>query len=97
MLKNKPNSLKIVLLLLAIVAVNWIGSHVYKRFDLTKDHRYTLSEAALNTLKTVNSPIVVDVFLEGNFPSELRRLHDETQQLLEEFSIHNSQIKFNFI
>lgn len=97
MLKNKPNSLKIVLLLLAIVAVNWIGSHAYKRFDLTKDHRYTLSEAALNTLKDVNSPIVVDVFLEGDFPSEFRRLHDETQQLLEEFSMHNPQIQFNFI
>ncbi|MEJ6792635.1 MAG: gliding motility-associated ABC transporter substrate-binding protein GldG [Lacinutrix sp.] len=71
---------------------------LYQRFDLTLDSRYTLNEASLNILKNVDSPIVIDVFLEGeDFPSEYRRLQTETKQLLEEFSAYNGDIKFNFI
>ena len=43
-----------------------------------------------------DSPIVIEVFLEGNFPSEFRRLRNETRQMLEEFSAYNSNIKFTF-
>ncbi len=45
----------------------------------------------------MDSPILVDVFLEGDFPSEFRRLRAETKQILEEFSASNKNIKFNFI
>ena len=97
MLKNKKNIVTIAITLVIIVAVNVISSKLYKRFDLTKDKRYTLSSEALQTVEDVDSPLIIDVFLEGNFPSEFRRLRDETQQLLEEFSLYNSQIKFGFL
>jgi ABC-2 type transport system permease protein len=38
------------------------------------------------------------VFLSGeDFPSEFRRLQNETKQLLEEFTAKNKNIVFNFI
>lgn len=97
MLKNKSNLIKTVLVLIVLIVLNWIGTKVYKRFDLTQDQRYTLSQSALAIVKDVKSPLIVDVFLEGEFPSEFRRLRNETQQLLEEFSLNNPHIKFNFI
>ncbi|HNQ27393.1 MAG TPA: gliding motility-associated ABC transporter substrate-binding protein GldG [Aquaticitalea sp.] len=97
MLKNKQTLKKTVLLLTLLVLVNILGSHFYKRFDLTQDKRYTLSESALGIVENIDSPLIVDVFLEGDFPSEYRRLRDETRQLLEEFALHNPQIKFSFI
>jgi ABC-2 type transport system permease protein len=83
--------------LIAIIAVNLISNTVYKRFDLTTDKRYTLSQAALTTVDEVNSPLIIDVFLEGDFPSEFRRLRDETRQIIEEFALYNSNVKFSFI
>lgn len=97
MLKNKSYITQIVVLLLILIIVNVVGNRLYKRFDLTQDHRYTLSEAALNTIKDVDSPMIIDVFLDGDFPSEYRRLQTETRQLLEEFSLYNSEVKINFI
>lgn len=97
MLKNKSNIKKVLLLLVLLVLANFLGSHFYKRFDLTHDKRYTLSKSALDIVEDLDSPLVVDVFLEGDFPSEYRRLRDETRQLLEEFAFHNREIKFNFI
>ena len=88
----------IAVLLIALIAINYISSFAFKRFDLTEDKRYTLSEATINIIKNVNSPIAIDVFLSGDdFPSEFRRLQNETKQLLEEFSTENSNIIFNFI
>ena len=97
MIKNKKHIIVVVVTLLVIIVVNLISSQVYSRFDLTKDKRYTLSDAAKQTIETIDAPIIVDVFLEGDFPSEFRRLRNETQQILEEFSVSNSNLKFNFI
>ena len=84
--------------MVAILIVNYISSRIYQRFDLTEDSRYTLSEASLNVINGVVSPIEIDIFLEGNdFPSEFRRLQSETRQLLEEFSAKNKNIIFKFI
>lgn len=88
----------IAILLIALIAINYISSFAFKRFDLTEDKRYTLSDATINIIKNVDSPIEIDVFLSGeDFPSEFRRLQNETKQLLEEFSAENNNIIFNFI
>ena len=95
--KTKSNIVLLTVLVVVLIGINVLGSHFYKRFDLTQDHRYTLSNAALHTLDSLDSPLIIDVFLEGEFPSEFRRLKTETRQLLEEFALNNDQLKFNFI
>ena len=83
--------------ILGIILINIIGSYFYKRFDLTQDQRYTLSNAAKETIATINIPIFIDVFLEGDLPSEFKRLQIETKQLLEEFEAYNPNVKFKFV
>jgi ABC-2 type transport system permease protein len=97
MIKNKKHIIIVMITLIVIIVVNLISNQVYKRFDLTKDKRYTLSDAAKQTIATVDAPLIIDVFLEGDFPSEFRRLRNETQQILEEFSVANRNLIFNFI
>nr|WP_255702507.1 gliding motility-associated ABC transporter substrate-binding protein GldG [Salinimicrobium sediminilitoris] len=84
------------MLLLIIVVINVISYNFYGRFDLTADQRYTLSEASKEIISKAEAPIIVDVFLEGEFPPEFRRLQAETRQLLEEFAAVNPQITFRF-
>ncbi len=96
-LKTKSHIVTLLFLLIVLILVNVLGSHFYKRFDFTQDHRYTLSQEALHTLDNADSPIVIDVFLEGTFPTEFRRLRTETKQLLEEFASYSDQISVNFI
>lgn len=93
----QKNSKEFFVILLLLVALNGFGSFVYKRFDLTSDKRYTLSKITLDVLDNVDEEVVVDVFLEGQFPQEFRRLQAETRQLLEEYQAYNSNIKFQFI
>ena len=44
----------------------------------------------------VEENIFIDVYLEGDFPAEFKRLQFETQQLLEELRAKNKHIKFKF-
>lgn len=97
MKENKSKALKqLGIVFLAIIVINLISNFFFKRFDLTQDKRYTLSETTLNIIKSVYSPLYIEVYLEGNFPPEFKRLQNETKQLLEEFSAYNSNIIFNF-
>ena len=83
--------------LVAVIALNIAGNLVFKRFDLTSDHRYTLSETSAIILQKIDKPLYVDVFLEGSFPGEFKKLQTETQQLLEEFKAQNPNIVFQFV
>ncbi|MBN9282784.1 MULTISPECIES: gliding motility-associated ABC transporter substrate-binding protein GldG [unclassified Flavobacterium] len=98
MKEHKKKSLKqFGIVILVLLAVNIAGSYFFKRFDLTQDKRYTLSETSLEIIKKIDSPLYIDVFLDGQFPGEFKRLQGETRQLLEEFKAYNSNIIFQFV
>jgi len=98
MIRTHNKNIKSVLFIIAILLiVNGIGNTFFYRFDLTQDHRYTLSKTSLNILKDVKEPLIVDVFLKGQFPGEFKKLQTETQQILEEFKAYNKNITFQFV
>lgn len=96
-INTKNNLKKLLISVVAVIAVNFIGNFFFHRFDLTKDNRYTLSETSLNIINKVNEPLYIDVYLDGEFPAEFKRLQTETRQLLEEFQAYNSNIIIQFV
>lgn len=96
-MKQKKQLFRFLGLIVVLIVLNIVGQNWFKRFDLTHDKRYTLSPASLKILDRIHEPTYVDIFLEGKFPADIRRLQIETKQILEEFQAYNSLIKFNFI
>jgi ABC-2 type transport system permease protein len=94
-MKNRYS--KIAVLTLGLILLNIIGSNIYKRFDLTEDHRYTLSKTTENIVKKVDDIILIKVYLQGNFPAEFKRLQTETKLHLEELKALNKNIQFRFV
>ena len=88
---------QLLVTLILLVAINYGNQLYFKRFDLTHDKRYTLSETSMDIIEQIDSPLYVDVFLEGNFPADFKRLQIETRQLLEEFTAYNPNIIFQFV
>ncbi|MDC6364437.1 MULTISPECIES: gliding motility-associated ABC transporter substrate-binding protein GldG [Flavobacteriaceae] len=83
--------------LVVVIILNLIGGFFFGRFDLTEDKRYTISEPALEVAQKFESPVVIDVLLDGNIPPEFSKLKTETELLLESFASKNNTIKFNFV
>ncbi len=94
--QTKKNLQQLFLLFMLVIVLNIIGNFYFKRFDLRHDKRYTLSETTIQLIKEIKEPIFIDVFLDGQFPPEFKRLQNETKQILEEFRSYNSNLIFQF-
>ncbi len=81
-----------------IILVNFTGSFIFDRFDLTEEKRYTLSEATTDQLQNLDEILFVRVYLEGNLPTEFRELRDATKEMLDEFRAYSGEnIHYEFI
>ncbi len=87
----------ILFVLVGLIFLNFFSATFFTRFDLTKDKRYTLSEVSKQLVNNLESSLIINVYLEGDFPSEFKRLQIETRQFLEELQAENSNIRFRFI
>ncbi|WP_299113889.1 gliding motility-associated ABC transporter substrate-binding protein GldG [uncultured Winogradskyella sp.] len=96
-MKKNKTLIYILAIIIGLVIINAVSSMLYGRFDLTKDKRYTLSEASKQLITSIDSPLIIDVFLEGDFPSEFRLLQTEVRQITEEFQLETNNIKINYI
>jgi ABC-2 type transport system permease protein len=85
-----------IILIAGLLLLNSVNQSIYKRIDLTADQRYTLSKTTKNIVSKVEKHLFITVYLEGDFPSEFRRLQAETRQYIEELAAENSNIKINF-
>ena len=87
-----------LVLLVLLLAINFLASVVHTRVDLTKEKRYTLSTATKNLLKNLDDNVQIDVFLKGEFPAGFRKLANSTAEFLELLKDRNSsRIHYRFI
>ena len=84
-------------LFITLIVLNIVNQGFYNRIDLTTDNRYTLAKVTKDIIANIDKQLIVKVYLEGDFPSEFKRLQIETRQFLEELSAKNSFIKIQFI
>lgn len=97
--RNKKRDLVALGLAIALlIMLNYIGSFVFHRFDLTTEKRYTLSDATKELLKNLDDVVFVKVYLEGEFPAGFKRLRNETKEMLDEFRAYSdNNIEYEFI
>ncbi len=94
---KNPNFKSLAFVIGSLLLLNTIGHFLFLRFDLTKDKRFTLSPVTLKTIDAVQNTLSIKVYLQGDFPAEIKKLQQETKQLLEEYQAYNSQIVFEFV
>ncbi len=70
---------------------------IHWRIDLTEEGRYSLSEGTEGLLDQLDEPLLVKIYLEGEFPAGFERLKLESRYMLEEWSARNGNVFFEFI
>lgn len=106
---NKKNNKRVsgrkwdIGIFLALVAViflvNYIGSVKFFRVDLTAEKRFSLSDSTKEILENLDDVVYVQCYLDGdNFPAGIKRLRNETRELLNEFKAYGgSNVEYEFI
>lgn len=94
---KKSHILQLILGLVIIVFLNVIGYYFFARIDLTQEKRYTLSESSKNLIGSLEDIVFVRCYLEGDIPSEYKKLRNETKEMLDQFRAYNDNIEYEFI
>jgi gliding-associated putative ABC transporter substrate-binding component GldG len=99
--KNLFNWTILGFIFVGILLVNIIGSIIGKRFDMTKDHRYSLASGTsrfLESKKNIENRISIQIYLEGNLPAELKNFQNALKDKLKDFKyIAGNRIEYVFI
>ncbi|TXK47577.1 gliding motility-associated ABC transporter substrate-binding protein GldG [Pontibacter qinzhouensis] len=68
-----------------IVLLNILAASYFFRIDLTEDKRYTIAPVTKQMLTSLEDDVVVEVYLEGDFPAGFKRLQQSVRETLNEF------------
>ncbi|MDP5172058.1 MAG: Gldg family protein [Bacteroidia bacterium] len=95
---NRVNPfIRLLLFGVILLLLNLIGDQVFRRFDLTKEGRYSLSEITTQTLDSLDYPLFVTAYLEGDFPAEIRNFQESLRTFLLEMKQYGgSNLQFSF-
>lgn len=94
---KKSHILQLVLGLVIIIFLNVIGYFFFARIDLTQEKRYTLSESSKKLMSNLEDIVFIRCYLEGNIPSEYKKLRNETKEMLDQFRAYNPDIEYEFV
>ncbi|WP_321424190.1 gliding motility-associated ABC transporter substrate-binding protein GldG [uncultured Bacteroides sp.] len=86
----KNNAIKGIGLLALLLAVNILSSRIFLRMDLTSEKRYTLSDQSRKLIKSLDKPLEVILYLNGDLNPAFDRLRTSTTDMLDELSIYAS-------
>ncbi|MFL5808760.1 MAG: gliding motility-associated ABC transporter substrate-binding protein GldG, partial [Flavisolibacter sp.] len=86
-----------VIMVIGLLAINFLASLFHKRFDLTEEKRYSLSRPTKDLLKNLNEPVRVEVFLKGDYPAGFKKLANSVQEFLQECKEYgNANFQYEF-
>ena len=79
----------VVLTIGAIVAINLIGTRLFKRLDLTENHVYTLSPASKDVVRALPDYLTVKAYISKDLPPELTNVSRYVRDLLDEYRTYS--------
>jgi ABC-2 type transport system permease protein len=95
---KKQDLFQLSLIVAIVIIANLVLNPFFFRIDLTKEKRFSLSEASKKLAEKVDQPFYVKVYLAGEFPAGFKRLSQSTKEMLDEFSAYSKgNIQYEFI
>ncbi len=96
--RGAPENLRLGIIIAILFFLNVILTGFVWRWDLTSEKRYSLTDVSLKTARAIESPLMVNVFLEGELPPVIRNYQDAVQTTLIELKQYSrAYINYNFV
>lgn len=87
-----------LIVIICIVAINYLASVFHKRIDLTNEKRFTISTPVKKILKNIDHKMEISIFLRGDIPAGFKKLSVSAQELLQEFKeLSNGNIHYKIV
>lgn len=83
MMKNK--SFKVLVWLFALVVINIAADFFHTGIDLTAEKRYTLSSSTKELVNSIETPVTLTVYLDGDLPAGFKKLAERADDVASTF------------
>lgn len=96
-MKGKQKYYKFILYLVVLLLINLVGKTMFFRVDLTANDLYSLSDASIEAVSTLNEPLTVNVFFTKNLPAPFNNVERYLHDLLAEYEANsNNNLSYRF-
>ena len=89
--KKEYGFIGVLIVFFALIFVN------FGRLDVTQDKRYSLTQTTKNIAENVSEPITFEIYLDGDYPADIRKFNTEIKRHLAELQSINAKISFRTI
>lgn len=98
-MKNKGKIvLRFLLILLVVVAINFVGDRFFLRLDFTQGKQYTLSKATKEILRNLDEPVTITAYFTADLPPDIAKSKRDFKELLTEYSkVSRNKVMYEFI
>jgi len=101
LLRQRQKGLKgstLVSTLGVLFSIGVLSAVTFTRFDFTKEKRYTLSLISRNIMDSLQQPVKVTVYLQGDFPGGMKRLQQATKDMLSDMQAYSHRkLEYQFV
>lgn len=95
---KKKNITRFALIFGILVLINIISTKIHFRIDATSEKRFSLTAPTKKLLKSLKEPVIIEVYLKGEFHAGFKRLSESTTDLLQQFKEQSDgKVRFSFI
>lgn len=92
------SSANLLLAALLLVVLNLLVSQFFARIDLTSEGRYSLADISHATADSLDYPMTAKVYLEGEFPPNIRQFQDALRTTLGELKQYShGNLDYEFV
>ncbi|MCG8473607.1 MAG: GldG family protein, partial [Desulfobacterales bacterium] len=92
---KKERYLKGFMYTAVLILLYMAGSRLFFRQDLTASRIYSLSEASIETVKSLSEPLTINIFFSKDLPAPHNGTEKYLSDLLQEYAIHGGR-HFNY-
>jgi len=94
---KRNHIIRFIILAAILVVVNVVGARFHKRFDLTKEKRFSLSDPTKVYVGDMKEAATVTIYLDGKLPAGFQRLQNSVLDILKEFNEYSGgKIQYRF-
>lgn len=91
-------TVQLAIAILIVFFLNLLGGRFFTRFDLTEEGRYSLTDLSRETMDSLDYPVFIRVYMEGDLPTDFKRLQDGIRTTLMELKVYsNDNLDFEFV
>lgn len=81
-----------VMVLLGILFLNILSLQLFFRVDLTAEKRYSITEVSKTTVKSLEKPVNITLYLDGELPAGFRKLQKSIIEKIADYNAYSSHL-----